>query len=73
MEKARVNTSPVAANYARADERIIEVSHPLGGCLISISPQRGVLSVHVYRADPNVMLSHDPCVRTIYDTAEGGD
>ena len=34
----------------------------MGGCLISIRPLKGQLSIHIYRADPGVVVSsrHDP-------------
>lgn len=68
-EMPNINMRPVASKHARPAEGIIEVSHPLGGCLISISPHRGNLSIHGYQTEPNVILSRAPSVWTIYDAS----
>lgn len=58
MPRPRVNTSPVADNYAdKARERIVEFSSKPGGPggLISFRRQDDdTLDVHVYRTDPGV-------------------
>jgi hypothetical protein len=68
MGKARVNTSPVAGRYEATDEKIIEVSHELGGLLISFRPVDGRLIVDCYRADPTVTVLAAGTVVEVTDT-----
>jgi len=58
-KRVKVNTRPVAANYADADETIIEFTSPDGlGGLISFRPVAGgLMLVHLYRLDPQVIVS----------------
>lgn len=71
MSKPRVTTSCVANSYASADERIIEFSFPGAdpgdgtgppGGLIRFhhDPHTNACSVHVYRTDPEVKVTHAP-------------
>lgn len=52
--RPQVNLRPVAASYAMAGERIIEVSSGAGGCLVSLTVHDGRLRIEVYRADDTV-------------------
>ena len=54
--RIKINTSPVAGQYASPRERIVEVSSPGGGCLISFTERGGELVIGVYRADPTVRV-----------------
>lgn len=52
-----VNARPVADRYSASGERIIEVSSPNGGALISLSMTvDGHLDIDVYRMDPTVRI-----------------
>lgn len=52
--KPKVGTAYPADRYASPEERIIEVSHKLGGCLISVRPVNGRLVIEIYQADDTV-------------------
>lgn len=53
----RVNTSPVADQYASPNERIIEFSSAAGGGLISFTlPGDGTIRVDLYRLDATVLV-----------------
>lgn len=55
MSDIKVNTNPVANQYASDNEAIIEFSSPDGGGLISFRRMAGGrLRVEVYRTDPTV-------------------
>ncbi|MFY1620090.1 hypothetical protein [Micromonospora sp. WMMD736] len=57
----KVNTSPVANNYAGPMERIIEFSSPAGGGLIAFTtPGDGTLRVDVYQIDDTVTVVSPP-------------
>lgn len=53
----RVNTNPVANQYAGPNERIVEFSSPAGGGLISFRlPGDGTLRVDLYQLDDTVTV-----------------
>lgn len=56
MAKPKVDTRPVASNYAGPTERIVEYSHDGLGGLIAIQPVTGGLGVYLYRHDENVKI-----------------
>ena len=57
MSRIKVNTSPVANQYAGRDERIVEFSSPNGGGLIAFALlDDGTLRIDVYRQDPTVVV-----------------
>lgn len=56
--KIKINTSPVANNYAGTEEKIIEFSSPAGGGLISFRLRDdGKLGIDVYNYDPTVLVN----------------
>jgi hypothetical protein len=61
--KPKVNTNCVADRYAGTAEKIVEISSPGGGCLISLQlrnvPNGGghTLHVNVYNADETVSVT----------------
>jgi hypothetical protein len=52
--KPKVGTAYPADRYAAPEERIMEVSHELGGCLISVRPVNDRLLIEIYRADDTI-------------------
>ncbi len=56
MDRVRINTNPVAQQYAGQDERIIEYSSPNGGGLISFTLVEDTLVVALYRHDETVRV-----------------
>lgn len=70
--KPRVGTAYPADRYARPAERIMEVSHANGGCLISIEPQSdGRLKIEIYLADDTVYVVGP--ARNPLDTPDPGE
>jgi hypothetical protein len=56
MPKPKINRKCVAASYESPSEAIVEVTHELGGCLISVRPQGDRLIIDVYRADDSIIV-----------------
>lgn len=55
--KPRVTVKCVADHYAASNERILEISGPNGGCLISLrNTTDGKLVVEAYRCDATVIV-----------------
>jgi hypothetical protein len=64
--KIKVNTKPIAEQYSRTGERILEISSPGGGGLMSLQLREReggppYLYVELYRLDAQVevVVSHD--------------
>lgn len=58
-KKPKVITKCVADHYSGDAEKIIEISHANGGCLICLTASEDKLFVHVYRQDKTVEVSYE--------------
>lgn len=74
MARPRVNTNPVANQYAGPDERIIEYSSKAGGGLIAFRvTDDGKLLVQPYRHDDTVVITTGQGVEIWTLTVDGPD
>jgi hypothetical protein len=55
--KPRIDVHPQADRRSGQDEKIIAVHSAAGGCLISLTERKGRLDIHIFRVDPDVLVT----------------